>query len=185
MRFFGALCNSPRLVAKARRKPVEEDKLVCLKLVAAVQPFCDSLAIVQDSVHGNCRLFLSDTLLVLLAAFFNPTVRSLRLVEQLSQMNWIQGQLNVDRVCRSTLSDALSRFDPRHLLPVINGLMRQIPQLSKRDGDLAGLCKQIIAGDGSSSDRSRRGWQRWSRSCRCWRKSNARRNWNASGSEVA
>jgi hypothetical protein len=139
-------------VARARKKPIEEDKLVCLKLVAAVQPFCDSLAIAQESVHGNCRLFLSDTLLVLLAAFFNPTVRSLRLVEQLSQMNWIKGQLNVDRVCRSTLSDALARFDPGLLLPVINGLMQQLPQLAKRDGDLAGICKQIIAGDGSSFD---------------------------------
>lgn len=94
-------------MAGARKKPIEEDKLVCLKLVAAVRPFCDSPAVAQDSVHGNCRLFLSDTLLVLLAAFFNPTVRSLRLVGQLSQMSWIRGQLNVDRVCRSTLSDAL------------------------------------------------------------------------------
>lgn len=46
----------------------------------------------------------------------------------------------------------LARFDPDLLLPVIDGLMRQLPQLAARDGGLAGICKRIIAGDGSSFD---------------------------------
>jgi hypothetical protein len=58
----------------------------------------------------------------------------------------------VQRVCRSTLSDALERFDPRHLIPVINGLMKQLPLLSKKDNDLAGVCKRLIAADGSTFD---------------------------------
>jgi hypothetical protein len=140
------------LVARSRRKTPEEGQLVCLKLVRAVQPFCDVLKVADDDVHGNCKLAVTDVLLVLLAAFFNPTVRSLRLIEQLSQMDWVKGQIAVDRVCRSTLSDAMCRFDPQALAPVIDGLMRQLPQLGRRDKDLAGLCKQVIAADGSSFD---------------------------------
>ena len=106
-------------MARPRRKPIEEETLVCLKLVRAVQPFCDSLKIVEADAHGNRKLTFLDTLTVLLAAFFNPTVRSLRLIEEFSQMEWAKGKIDVDRACRSTLSDALGCFDAEHLVPII------------------------------------------------------------------
>jgi transposase len=77
-------------------------------------------------------------------------VRSLRPVEHLSQMPWAAEHLGGKRVCRSTLSDALARFDPEQLKPVIDGLMKQIPHLARRDGDLEQVCRKIIAADGST-----------------------------------
>lgn len=137
-------------MAARRRKTVKEDELTCLKLVRAVLPFCQSLPTARLPAHGNTELHVTDALIVLLCAFFNPTVRSLRLVEQLSQMSWAQEQIDIERVCRSTLSDALARFDPEVLVPLINRLMQEMPHLRRNDRDLASICKQVIAGDGSN-----------------------------------
>jgi transposase len=137
-------------MAAERKKALEQKDLVCLKLVRAVTPFCRALDRVESNVHGNTVLGLTDTLLVLLAGFFNPMVRSLRPVEHLSQMPWAAEHLGGKRVCRSTLSDALARFDPEQLKPVIDGLMKQIPHLARRDGDLEQVCRKIIAADGST-----------------------------------
>lgn len=142
--------HTPRNLAAKRKKPSEQKDLVCLKLVRAVTPFCRLLDRIEDRVHGNTELGLADTLLVLLAAFFNPMARSLRQIEHLSQMPWAAEHLDGKRVCRSTLSDALARFDPEQLKPVIDGLMKQIPHLARRDGDLAQVCRKIIAADGST-----------------------------------
>jgi hypothetical protein len=137
-------------MAAKRKKPPKQEDLVCLKLIRAVLPFCQSLDTANHSVHGNVKLQVTDTLLVLLAAFFNPTVRSLRLVEQLSQMPWAQEEIDIDRVCRSTLSDGLARFDPAVLIPLINELMKEMPHLDRNDRDLVNICKRVIAGDGSN-----------------------------------
>jgi hypothetical protein len=137
-------------MAARRRKTVKEDDLTSLKLVRAVLPFCQALPTARLPVHGNTDLHVTDALIVLLCAFFNPTVRSLRLIEQLSQISWVQEQIDVERVCRSTLSDALARFDPEVLVPLINRLMQEMPRLGHHDRDLAMICKQVIAGDGSN-----------------------------------
>lgn len=136
-------------MARRRRPQIEQDQLKCLKIVRQALPLVRGLDAATHPVHGNVQLHITDALLVLLAAFFNPTVRSLRLIEQLSQMQWVKGELNVQRVCRSTLSDALERFDPQHLVPLIQGLVQQVPHLQRIDGDLEKLCRRIIAADGS------------------------------------
>lgn len=137
-------------VARKARPKIEQDELGCLKIVRQVMDLRPLLH--EPDQHGNVKLELFDALVVLLAGFFNPTVRSLRLIEQLSQMPWVQGQLAVERVCRSTLSDAFERFRPQALLPLINALMQQVPHLRRIDRDLEGLCKQLIAADGSMFD---------------------------------
>jgi hypothetical protein len=129
--------------------PVAEEKLACAGIVRLVQHHRERLVDAVHPRHGNVRLDLTDALVVMLAAFFNPAVRSLRLIEQLSQIPWINGQLRVDRVCRSTLSDAFERFEPEQLLPIIEALAQQVPQLARVDGDLESLCRRVVAGDGS------------------------------------
>lgn len=136
-------------MAAKRKKTIKEEELINLKLVRAVLPFYSSLKPAVHPEHGNVKLQITDTLTVLLCGFFNPAVDSLRMIEQLSKMPWVQEHTNIDRVCRSTLSDAMERFDPKHLLPVINQLMSEMPYLSRNDRDLANLCKSVIAADGS------------------------------------
>jgi hypothetical protein len=44
----------------------------------------------DENLHGNRELFLDDVFVVYLLAFFNPVVRSLRTVEDLSQTRQAQ-----------------------------------------------------------------------------------------------
>jgi hypothetical protein len=135
-------------MAESPGKTIKQEELVCLGLVGNILGL-RQLSQSATPSHGNTQLELFDALVVLLAAFFNPTVRSLRLIEQLSQLQFVQGHLNVERVCRSTLSEAFKRFEPEQLAPLIAALVRRIPNLPRIDRDLEGLCRQIIAADGS------------------------------------
>jgi hypothetical protein len=83
-----------------------------------------------------------------LLAFFNPVVRSLRLMEDLSQTPMATQLMGtVERMPRSTLSDAHSRVDADVLLPVMRELMALLPRDLQLEGDLAGIQQQILAGD--------------------------------------
>jgi hypothetical protein len=136
-------------VSRRSRPEIVEEELACTGLVRRVMDL-RGLIWPSEAMHGNTQLQLFDALVVLLAAFFNPMVRSLRLIEQLSQMQWVQrAGLEKNRICRSTLSDAFERFDPEQLRPLIQALVGQVPNLGRIDKDLEGLCKQIIAADGS------------------------------------
>lgn len=97
-------------------------------------------------VHGNTRLRGDQLVLGLLLSFFTPMARSLRLIEGCGDFS---GQLNLQRLARSTTSDALATFDPAHLRPLIADLRRRCPQLCHLDGDLAGITRRIIAADGT------------------------------------
>jgi hypothetical protein len=143
---------------RKRKPPVKQEELSCLGIVRQILPYRDWLAeqvAIDETEHGNTRLRQVDVLVVLLTAFFNPPVRSLRLIEQLSQLSWVRAHLAVERACRSTLSDALARFDPQALLPLIAQLMQELAPLKKMSAvdrelrDLLETCKQLIAADGS------------------------------------
>jgi hypothetical protein len=99
--------------------------------------------------HPNRTLHYDTILTTLLMGFFNSAVRSLRTLEDQSRCESFNRDLPVDRVCRSTLSDALAQMDPKHLLPIIQSLMKRVPALRRQDDDLHALLRTIIAADGS------------------------------------
>lgn len=99
--------------------------------------------------HPNRVLFYDDLVLAYLMAFFHPTVRSLRTLDDLSQVPAMASHLSSDRLCRSTISDANALFDPQLLEPIVEHLRSRVPQLKQRDPKLAELLKQVIAVDGS------------------------------------
>jgi hypothetical protein len=99
--------------------------------------------------HPNRVLFYDDVVLAYLLAFFNPAVRSLRLIEDLSQIPAVRQHLSVDAIRRSTLSDANALFDPSRLLPLIVELRAKQGSLKHTDGDLATLLDKVVAIDGS------------------------------------
>lgn len=103
----------------------------------------------QAYPHGNRQLFYDDLVTVYLLAFFNPTVRSLRTLDDLSQLPDTQELLHIRRLCRSTLSDANALMDARLLEPIIARLRQALPDLEQRDGQLARLLKQVKLVDGS------------------------------------
>lgn len=104
-----------------------------------------------DEAHGNRRLFLDDVVIAHLLAFFNPTLRSLRTIEDFSQTRQAQRHLSVPRLCKSTLSDFHRVADPTLLQPIIARLRALA---GARGGHLAPvelpqMLAKVLAVDGS------------------------------------
>lgn len=103
-----------------------------------------------SATHGNRRLFLDDVAIAHLLAFFNPTLRSLRTIEDFSQTRQAQRHLSVRRLCKSTLSDFHRVADPSLLQPLVARLQaaanaRGMPRVANLPDTLG----QVLAVDGS------------------------------------
>ena len=87
--------------------------------------------------------------------FFDPAAYSLArrqvefLFDALSAQQWMRDKTGIDRIPKSTLSDALKRFDPQALRPLIKELAGRVPALGRRDADLELITKQVLAADGT------------------------------------
>ena len=103
----------------------------------------------QAHAHPNRVLFYDDVLTALLLAFFNPVMRSLRMIEDFSNCPRVRDELHVERICKSTLSDLQRIVDPTLLEPLIEQLQSQIPHLRKTDPKLGVLLRQMRLVDGS------------------------------------
>jgi len=103
----------------------------------------------KAGAHPNRVLQFSDLLTLQLLGFFNPTLRSLRTLEDASTQPRFRQCLEVDRACRSTISDANACLDPALLLPLIQDLKAKVPNLPQADRQLQQLFQRAIAIDGS------------------------------------
>ena len=115
--------------------------------VQLLQPFLARLR--QAYNHPNRVLHYDTVLTALLIGFYPTTIRSLRSIEGQSRADGLVSQLPIERVCRSTLSDAMRQMKPELLLPIVTALMKQLPALRCQDDDLHALLKRVIAADGS------------------------------------
>jgi hypothetical protein len=141
---------APRSPLPRGRKPrgkVTRKDLSQLDHLSVLQGYLHRLRSVY--VHPNRVLFFDDVVTVYVLAFFNPTLRSLRCIEDASRVEQVNRNLDVDAVCKSTLSDANALFDPEHLGGLIQDLRRHLPNLHQVDGQLDQLLKQIEIFDGS------------------------------------
>lgn len=119
------------------------------KYVQMLEKYAQSLR--NANAHGNRRLFLDDVVIAHLLAFFNPTLRSLRTIEDFSQTRQAQRHLSVRRLCKSTLSDFHRIADPALLSPIVERL-KAIAAAKGLPPTPAGLPKtlgQVLAIDGS------------------------------------
>jgi len=128
---------------------IHESQVGALAVVQALLPWRKQLQTGFGTTHGNASLTLADALMVMLAAFYNPVVRSQRLIEALSEQTWMQEKVALQRIAKSTFSDALKRFDPATLEPLIAQLVKRVPGLATRQPDLADITRRIVAADGS------------------------------------
>jgi Transposase DDE domain len=122
------------------------------KYVRVLDKFVASLRD-EKAAHGNQKLFLDDVFVVHLLAFFNPVIRSLRTLEDLSQTPQAQKYLSTQSVCKSTLSDFNKLIEPERLEPILQALRAQLSrkQAGKpvQDKQIDTLLKQTIAVDGT------------------------------------
>src|SRR5580704_10247156 len=114
------------------------------------------VAALREAVpHGNRKLFLDDVFVAHLLAFFNPTLRSLRTIEDFSQTRQARRHLSIRKLSKSTLSDFHQLIDPRVLEPIIDRLRGEVARRDAvRDSrrlraDLSQVVRQVLACDGS------------------------------------
>lgn len=120
------------------------------RLVRMLQRFVESLR--DESSHGNRQLFLDDVFVAYLLAFFNPTLRTLRTIEDFSETKQAQRHLSVRRICRSTLSDFHRLAAPERLGPLIAALREAVDRriVGRRSPEgMEKLLQQVLAVDGT------------------------------------
>jgi hypothetical protein len=130
--------------------PVWPEQVVGGKYVRLLERQLEQLR--EESPHGNRRLFLDDVLVAYLLAFFNPTIRSLRTLEDFSQTVQVQKHISIPKLCRSTLSDFNQLADPSRLEPLLSALRRQLNRRHTQRGttdELATLLRSTVAVDGT------------------------------------
>jgi hypothetical protein len=130
--------------------PIWPEKVQGGRLVAMLQQLVESLR--DESPHGNRELFLDDVFVVYLLAFFNPTLRTLRTLEDFSQTKQAQRHLSIRRICRSTLSDFHRIADPQRLRSLIAALRAELDRKTvgqRPPSDLTGVLQQVLAVDGT------------------------------------
>lgn len=108
-------------------------------------------ALRDEKAHGNRELFLDDVVIAHLLAFYNPTLRSLRTLEDFSQTRQAQRHLSVRRLCKSTLSDFHRLADPTLLQPIVRRLHEaaRVRGPGAGSGDLLKMLGKVLAVDGS------------------------------------
>lgn len=129
------------------RPPVRAEELFGGKYVRSLAAHLARLRAAH--AHPNRTLFFDDVAVAYLLAFFSPAVRSLRVLDDFSQTPPMREQTSVDRIPRSTLSDANKVFDPALLEPIIEDLRGRIPDLTRDDPKLGELTRRVRAVDSS------------------------------------
>jgi Transposase DDE domain len=136
-------------MAAAPRTSIRESELKGLKYFKLLSPFLDRLhddATTRDRA-GNRRLFFDQYACLLLLYFFNPTVKSLRGIQQASTLDKVQRLFGSRRVSRGALSEASRVFDPELLHAIIGELAAQaVPVVHGKEAE---ALRGLTAVDGS------------------------------------
>jgi len=135
----------------ARDLPTWPDRIIGATHLRSLQKLLGELR--QNQPHGNRGLFLDDVFVASLLAFFNPTLRTLRTIEDFSQTRQAQKHLSIPKLCKSTVSDFNKLADPERLQPILDHLRREIlkpgPRPSRLADPLLELHRKILAVDGT------------------------------------
>ena len=118
------------------------------KSVRGLLPLLEQLPPLSD--HPNRRLQTRDVFVAHLLAFFNPTLRSLRTLEDFSQTRQARRYLAVERLPRSTLADIHRLIDPAVLEPIVTHLLQETARRGPTaPAGLPDSIRQVLAVDGT------------------------------------
>jgi hypothetical protein len=136
-------------MAAKRRPPIRIKDLQGLRYFKLLGSLLDRLhddATARDRA-GNRRLSYDQYACLLLLFFFNPVVRSLRGIQQASELDKVQRLFGCNRVSRGALSEASRVFDPELLHALIGDIAGQTLPLVH--GKEAEALRGLTAVDGS------------------------------------
>ena len=75
---------------------------------------------------GNRTLHFDEYCALVLLMMFNPTIRSLRAIQQISNLTPVQKALGVSRTSLGSLSESARVFDAERMLPIIGKLAKRV-----------------------------------------------------------
>jgi hypothetical protein len=131
------------------REPIREEDVRGLKYFRKLWPLFERLHEVgcQRDKAGNRELFMDQYCSLVLLFLFNPCVRSLRALQQASELKNVQRKLGCSRSSLGSLSEATDVFDPERLRQIIGELAVEVKPSRDRSDDLV---KHVVtAVDGS------------------------------------
>jgi len=125
---------------------IDPDTIIGRRFIRILESHLKNLHAHRD--HGNRDVFYDHLVVAHLLAFFNPTVTSLRKIDDLFDHPEVRKRFGSPRLPKSTVSDAQRVLDPHLLRPVMDSLKRQA-QSHPHDTRLDAITRQLLAVDGS------------------------------------
>jgi hypothetical protein len=109
-------------------EPLREEDIQGLKYFGKLGPLLERLHDVgcQRDKAGNRQLFMDQYCALVLLFLFNPCVRSLRALQQASELQNVQKKLRCARASLGSLSEATDVFDPERLRAIIGELAADV-----------------------------------------------------------
>jgi DDE family transposase len=136
-------------MARHPAKPLKSRDIRGVKYIERLLPMLDELHEVgcdRDKAGNRC-LFYDQYCMLVLLSLFNPVVRSLRAIQEVTKLRNVQRKLGCPRASLGSLSEAVEVFDPSRLLGIIDSLAAEVkPARDVREGHLA---QALTAVDGS------------------------------------
>jgi DDE family transposase len=137
-------------VARKKRDKLRQPDIGGLKFFDVLAPLLERLHDVgcERDKAGNRLLHYDQYCMLLLLYLFNPTVVSLRAIQQASELSNVQKRLGCPRASLGSLSEATQVFDPERLKEVIHELGGQLRPLA-RDPRLKNVPHALTLVDGT------------------------------------
>jgi hypothetical protein len=115
-------------MAGKKREEIRDEDVTGLKYFDKLQPLLKRLHDVgcQRDKAGNRKLHMDEYCLLVLLFLFNPLARSLRALQQASELRKVQRKLGCLRASLGSLSEATDVFEPERLREIIAELGEQL-----------------------------------------------------------
>jgi hypothetical protein len=127
-------------MAGKKREKVRDEDITGLKYFDKLQPLLKRLHDVgcERDKAGNRKLHMDEYCLLILLFLFNPVARSLRALQQASELRKVQRKLGCLRASLGSLSEAAAVFDAGRLQEIIAELGEQLQPIASdpRLGDV-------------------------------------------------
>jgi len=135
---------------RARQKKIAESDVTGLRYFERLSPMLEKLHDVGTDRDraGNRQLHFDQYCMLVLLFLFNPAVRSLRAIQQASELKKVQKKLGCPRAALGSLSEATDVFEPERLKEIIEELAAQLKPI-EREARLADVKHILTAVDGS------------------------------------
>lgn len=125
--------TKPKPESSRARKKLEEKDVQGLKYFDKLLPVFERLHGVGTDRDraGNRKLHMDQYCMLVLLFLFNPVVRSLRSIQQASELKNVQRRLKCSRASLGSLSEATDVFDPERLRSIVGELADQVQPIRR------------------------------------------------------